>query len=170
MSIKEPTGKLARWALCLQEFDIDISYRPGKANQNADCLSRIPVPNSDDRTPPEENSPVIFLMTKDFLTEQAKDKYCTSAREKYLIAKGKHETQESERSRHEVAGRLMKYSPRRSRSGSSSSMEDDSDEDSHEFIELHNGLMGTPHGQILVPEPLRLKILQRFHDSLYAGH
>lgn len=170
MSIKEPTGKLARWALCLQEFDIDISYRPGKANQNADCLSRIPVPNSDDRTAPEENSPVIFLMTKDFLTEQAKDKYCTSAREKYLIAKGKHETQESERSGHEVAGRLMKYSPRRSRSGSSSSMEDDSDEDSHEFIELHNGLMGTPHGQILVPEPLRLKILQRFHDSLYAGH
>lgn len=43
MSKKDPTGRLARWSLFLQQFDITIKYRPGKANQNADCLSRIPV-------------------------------------------------------------------------------------------------------------------------------
>ena len=39
---KETSAKLARWALCLQDYDIAIDYRAGKVNQNADCLSRIP--------------------------------------------------------------------------------------------------------------------------------
>ena len=43
MSKKEPTGRLARWALLLQSYDMTITYRPGKNNQNADCLSRAPV-------------------------------------------------------------------------------------------------------------------------------
>ena len=62
--------------------------------------------------------------------------------------------------------------PSRSRSRSQSQAESDSsDEDDHcEFIDLQNGLMGIPHGQILVPEALILKVLQRFYDSPYAGH
>ena len=43
MSKKEPTGRLARWALFLQPFNLGIKYRPGKSKQNADCLSRAPV-------------------------------------------------------------------------------------------------------------------------------
>jgi hypothetical protein len=43
MSKKESSGRLARWSLLLQEFDMEIVYRPGKINQNADCLSRTPV-------------------------------------------------------------------------------------------------------------------------------
>ena len=43
MSKKEPAGRLARWALKLQEYEIQIAYRSGKNNQNADCLSRLPV-------------------------------------------------------------------------------------------------------------------------------
>ena len=43
MSKKEPAGRLARWALKLQEYQIEIAYKSGKSNQNADCLSRNPV-------------------------------------------------------------------------------------------------------------------------------
>jgi hypothetical protein len=43
MSKKEPSGRLARWALKIQEYNITIGYRPGKTNQNADSLSRIPI-------------------------------------------------------------------------------------------------------------------------------
>jgi len=38
---KELTGKFARWALKLQEFDCNVQYRPGVKNGNADGLSRI---------------------------------------------------------------------------------------------------------------------------------
>ena len=42
-TMKEPEGRLARWAIALQAFDYDISHRPGSAHQNADCLSRLPT-------------------------------------------------------------------------------------------------------------------------------
>ena len=47
--------------------------------------------------------------------------------------------------------------------------EDDSDDECLDFVELHNVLIGTADGRILVPETLRPKILQRFYDSPYAG-
>ena len=40
MRVKDPTGRLARWALRLQQFDFEIIHRPGVANGNADALSR----------------------------------------------------------------------------------------------------------------------------------
>lgn len=40
--IKEPTGRLARWALLLQQHDFTIHHRSGPTNGNADALSRRP--------------------------------------------------------------------------------------------------------------------------------
>ena len=40
---KDLSGRLARWAMLLQEFDFDIVYRKGSQNGNADGLSRLPV-------------------------------------------------------------------------------------------------------------------------------
>ena len=40
ISMKDPTGRLAHWALPLQQYDFDIIHRPGVANGNADALSR----------------------------------------------------------------------------------------------------------------------------------
>ena len=38
-----PSGKLARWALTIQEMNLVIKHRSGKSNTNADALSRNPV-------------------------------------------------------------------------------------------------------------------------------
>lgn len=40
-NLKNPTGRLGRWALRLQQFDFEIVHRPGKEHLVPDCLSRI---------------------------------------------------------------------------------------------------------------------------------
>ena len=45
MSIKDPNGKLARWAILLQTFDFEIIHRAGKKHANVDALSRISLEN-----------------------------------------------------------------------------------------------------------------------------
>jgi len=43
LNTARPSGKLARWALTLQEMDLVIKHRSGKSNTNADALSRNPI-------------------------------------------------------------------------------------------------------------------------------
>ena len=42
-NLKDPEGRLARWALKLQAFDYEIQHRAGVMHQNADGLSRLPM-------------------------------------------------------------------------------------------------------------------------------
>ena len=42
----QPSGKLARWEMAIQELDLKISHRAEKHNANADALSRSPLPYS----------------------------------------------------------------------------------------------------------------------------
>lgn len=43
MSLKDPGSRLTRWTIKLSEYDFEVIHRPGKANSNADALSRIPI-------------------------------------------------------------------------------------------------------------------------------
>jgi transposase InsO family protein len=66
--LKDPSGRLARWALRLQEYDISIVYKSGLKHKDADSLSRNPVENE---IPP---SGITSVTTQfDLAAEQLKD-------------------------------------------------------------------------------------------------
>lgn len=58
MNLKEPNSRLTRWRLKLSEYDFTIVYKQGKANTNADALSRIEINN-------DEISSIIVNPTED---------------------------------------------------------------------------------------------------------
>ena len=43
LNTPQPSGKLARWGMAIQELDLHIHYRPGGKNRYADALSRDPM-------------------------------------------------------------------------------------------------------------------------------
>ena len=58
-------GRITRWLLLLQEFDITIVDKPGKENVVADFLSRMD--NNDECTTIEDNFPdehIFIVSTK----------------------------------------------------------------------------------------------------------
>lgn len=71
-TLKDPSGRLARWSLRLQEYDITVIYKSGKKHSDADCLSRAPVdqPLPDD---PDDDYFLGTITTDDFAERQRAD-------------------------------------------------------------------------------------------------
>lgn len=61
-TIKQSTGRLARWSVLIQGYDYEICLRKGSKNTNADCFSRREYPISESNLPdPEDCVPSVEL-------------------------------------------------------------------------------------------------------------
>ncbi|UYV79051.1 K02A2.6-like [Cordylochernes scorpioides] len=71
-NLKDPAGRLARWALRLQEYDVSIVYKTGRMHQDADGLSRNPLKHTEENF--NDDIPTLFLLS-DIGREQENDPY-----------------------------------------------------------------------------------------------
>ena len=78
--LKDTGGRLTRWLLYLQQFDIKVLYRPGRCNGNADTMSRRPDDSADQVAVVHE---ITCLSDTEMLRqEQAKDAYISEIMQK----------------------------------------------------------------------------------------
>lgn len=57
LNVRDPSSRLARWNLQLQEYNFKIIHKPGKTHTNADALSHIPIGSI------EEYQPIYSIFT-----------------------------------------------------------------------------------------------------------
>lgn len=81
-TVKYQTAEVTRSIPQTQLYDMDVVYRPGPSNANADCLSQIPIPTKTYQ-PPDDTTALICFILEDLAAEQAKDTSCTTTREIY---------------------------------------------------------------------------------------
>lgn len=148
LSLKTPSGRLARWAMKIQGYDLDIGYTPGRVNVIADTLSRpvvdkeiepstescniCPVVVDLPRRGPEEmreaqmEDPEVWKIIKDFEDPCNPDAAIQWTERGYYLSQGV----------------LYRCDP---------------DGESEE-------------PQLVVPESLRSEIMKELHDAPTAGH
>ncbi|XP_041981036.1 uncharacterized protein LOC121734489 [Aricia agestis] len=144
LTLKSPTGRLVRWALKLQSFDIQYQYTPGKANVVADTLSR-PICSGETRDQCGICSVIIDVPVKkpDLLRQEQLADPELEKIVKELEANDEVAAQRwTERGYMMDQGVLYRYNP-------------DSDSESP---------------QLVVPADQQEDILKQCHDSAVAGH
>lgn len=142
LTLKSPTGRLARWALALQSFNLTIEYTPGRQNAVADALSR---PYQNEPTVDVRSVTIIDLPTKtsaEIREAQVADPDLRPILESFQNPGSMECTRWSERGYLTMNGILYRYSP------------EQEGEDA----------------QLVVPKSCIPDILHHYHDSEYAGH
>jgi hypothetical protein len=74
LGMKTPNRHMFRWQIAIQEYRgrMTISHRPGDKHQNADCLSRNPMPNTQENpacVPPDDDTEIFGLHIVDLEKE-----------------------------------------------------------------------------------------------------
>ena len=60
-------GKLTRWGFTIQELDLCIHYRPGRANQAANAVYRQPIPSGSVATAVMDKTCIVTVKLTSYL-------------------------------------------------------------------------------------------------------
>lgn len=144
LSLKTPSGRLARWALKLQAYDLQISYTPGSQNVVADMLSRPPIANE-----VQEKQDVLFttiVMPRKSSTEMREEQLSDPEVKKIIDAFEADEpvniSRWTDRGYILTNGVLYRYSP----------------------------VAEDEEPQLVIPTNCRKLVMEEYHDASTAGH
>lgn len=142
LSLKTPSGRLARWALKIQSFNLDVEYTPGRINVVADTLSRP----SDSTNPMCNVCPVTMDLPHRDPTEirdaQQADPDCKKIIDAFEDADSSHATPWTDKGYYMAQGIVYRADP--------------------------EGEIEEP--LLVLPESMQVGVLQRLHDAPTAGH
>lgn len=146
MTLKTPNSRLVRWNLSLSEYDFDVEYRPGKANTNADALSR------QTGSPPLETAEIANIspapeISTDMMREAQRADERLSPLINQLEGKDYAGTSKTADSFFLRDGLLYHYS-----------------------LPAFNSPRRQLAEQLVVPDTLKLEVMKRAHDTLSSGH
>jgi hypothetical protein len=161
LTLKEPSGRLARWRLRLSEFDFTIQYRPGIKNSLADGCSRLRCLTQSPE-PVEDEVPCFIVEVDDGINPRKSvlsiSENTVSTQHEPVQLKEIHEEQEKD-----TECQVW--------------LRDSSKPSSPFFLQTHLGMSLLYHRsslddslQLCIPKVLRERILQLAHHSATAGH
>lgn len=148
MSPADPTGRLARWSLLIQQFDFDIVHRPGAVNGNADALSRRPY-----GTYSLNSLESSGFQAQQIFNFQRRDPNLTDLID-YLECD--RLPQDNTRAKRVLLSEDIYFL-------------DDNNLLYHIDVSDKRGRKGC-HAQLVLPPPLRYEVLVNAHDDLAGGH
>ena len=79
-SIKNSSGRLARWAIYLSQYSFDVQYTPGKVLSNADAISRIPYAELPEKPTTTLSDVVDEVVVASVATQKTTNSLAQSAR------------------------------------------------------------------------------------------
>ena len=151
LTIKDPSSRLAKWAMYLMEYTFTITYRPGKMNANVDGLTRLQT----------DNIPINAAETKNSLNLPI---VATISEEDILPAVSVIWSKEELKRLQEEDAEINKIK-------SSITLENNSVYYlSEEQLLYRRRESYQRNDQLLAPATIILKILQLYHNSIYSAH
>ena len=177
-----PSGKLARWGLAIQELDLDIQYRSGESNANADALSRVPPlmdqPNIESAQ--EKSPPLLDQSNTESLQNELNPLVARQEAEPVLVESEApteqteaptEEWQKMQRPDGEFATTIayLENETLPSDPGSARRLVLTAEQFSLIDGVLYHVQTGG-HLMLVVPEVLRYKLFQEAHEGMFSGH
>jgi hypothetical protein len=143
LSLKSPSGRLARWALRIQGYDLKIDYVPGRQNLVADTLSRPPCKHAED-TACDVCTVTVDVPTRspaEIRAEQKKDPELLKIIDSF-------ESNHDDFSKWTERGYVM----------------------ANGILHRYSGEEDVEDAQLVVPSHERPRLMQDYHDAPTAGH
>ena len=163
-----PSAKLARWAMSIQDLDLDIKYRSGKSNVNADALSR----NHSESDSSREKQEALCREVSTSSSDDAKLDHLTDAMEE--IAQQKLRDIKAQQRKDSELNDIILYLendqlPKDAAVAKKVALE------SSQYEILDGILYHNTHTQpgtwcVVVPEDLRTDLLTEAHSGKFSGH